>query len=407
MRAMTPETKFDVKRRFNSTNTAIKALRAEQKAAKEKYGPVAKRGLYGKIDFWNRLIDLPIDSVDAPLLLTGYEPDTLRGNPNYKPSGTLGTAADYAAYKDKLAERREKIRQKMLLLTDKEKNWYRQRARLWSKGRKRARDAIKAYKAQLEADVNPIQLARYNPTKTLAKMYSDGFDAEIAADPDFYKDEDLKEDMTAEMGNAVHLPWFKQAYRKYAKGKRFAKDIPGREKYAPLTLGNRTQPYKLSQLTHSTVVNPNRILTQKMREAGKTLADVHYYIPRNKAEYDAKQAQKAAERAAREKASKAAAAQKANADLTSNSQEDDSMMFDVEDFDDDNFMHDAAATIYPSKTGQSSSSSTSSSISPTQVERIPQNRDGNGIIYDQFGEAMTIGEPADDIPANDWGYGWY
>ena len=116
MRAMSPETKFDVKRRFNSTNTAIKALRAEQKAAKEKYGPVAKRGLYGKIDFWNRLIDLPIDSEDAPLLLTGYEPNTLRGNPNYKPSGTLGTAVDYQAYKDALALRREKIRQKMLCL---------------------------------------------------------------------------------------------------------------------------------------------------------------------------------------------------------------------------------------------------------------------------------------------------
>ena len=81
-----------------------------------------KRGLYGKIDFWNRLIDLLIDSVDAPLLLAGYEPETLRGNPEYKPSGTLGTAANYEAYKDALAQRREKIRQKMLLLKDSEKS---------------------------------------------------------------------------------------------------------------------------------------------------------------------------------------------------------------------------------------------------------------------------------------------
>ena len=130
MRAMSPEYKFLIKKRFNSTNTAIKALRAEQKALKLKYGPVAKRGLYGKIDFWNRLIDLPIDSVDAPLLLTGYEPDVLRGNANYKPSGTLGEAANYAAYKDALALRREKIRQKMLILKDSEKDWYKQRARL-------------------------------------------------------------------------------------------------------------------------------------------------------------------------------------------------------------------------------------------------------------------------------------
>ena len=37
-----------------------------------------KRGLYGKIDFWNRLMDVPIGDPDAPLLLTGYEPDVLR-----------------------------------------------------------------------------------------------------------------------------------------------------------------------------------------------------------------------------------------------------------------------------------------------------------------------------------------
>ena len=79
-------------------------------------------------------------------MLSGYEPGVLMSNPNYKPSGTLGTAINYQAYKDALAQRREKIRQKMILLSDSERNWYRQRARLWSKGRKRARDAIKAYK---------------------------------------------------------------------------------------------------------------------------------------------------------------------------------------------------------------------------------------------------------------------
>ena len=65
--------------------------------------------------------------------------------------------------------------------------------------------------------------------------------------------------MIDEMKEPVHLPWFKQAYKKYAKGKRFAKDIPGREKYAPLTLATRNQPYKLSQLTHSTIVDQNRL----------------------------------------------------------------------------------------------------------------------------------------------------
>ena len=295
MRAMSPERKFTVKKRFNSTNTAIKALRAEQKLIKAKYGPVAKRGLYGKIDFWNRLMDVPIGDPDAPLLLTGYEPAILKGNEEYQPSGLIGEAENYQDYKNDLAERREKIRQKMLLLTDKEKDWYRQRARLWRKGRKRARDAIKAYKESLEADnVHPIQLAKFNPTKTLAKMYEDAFADEIAADPDFYKDEDLEDDMEAEMAEAKHLPWFKQAYRKFAKGKRFAKDIPGREKYAPLTLGKRNQTYKLSELRHETTVDPNRLLTKKMRDRGDTLDDIDYYIPKDAEDYARRQAFKAA-----------------------------------------------------------------------------------------------------------------
>ena len=60
------------------------------------------------------------------------------------------------------------------------------------------------------------------------------------------------------------------SYRLYAKGKRFADQIPGREKYAPLTLAYRAQKYKLTQLAHSTTADPNRLLTQKMRQAGKT-----------------------------------------------------------------------------------------------------------------------------------------
>ena len=57
-------------------------------------------------------------------------------------------------------------------------------------------------------------------------MYEDAFNAEIASDRDFYKDKDLKTDMIAEMGKPVHLPWFKQAYKNFAKGKRFADQIP-------------------------------------------------------------------------------------------------------------------------------------------------------------------------------------
>ena len=133
--------------------------------------------------------------------------------------------------------------------------------------------------------MTPIELAAFQPEKSIGEIYEDAFNAKIADKPDFYKDKDLRADIVAEMAKPVHLPWFKQAYHKYAKGKRFADQIPGREKYAPLTLTTRNQPYKLSQLTHSTTADPNRLLTHKMRQTGKALADVHYYIPRNREEY--------------------------------------------------------------------------------------------------------------------------
>ena len=61
-------------------------------------------------------------------------------------------------------------------------------------------------------------------------------------------------------------------------------------------------------------------------------------------------------------------------------------MFDENEIDDD-VMLDGATTIYPSKTGQSSTSSSSSS---SQTERIPTSQDSSGIFYDQDGQAMTI-----------------
>ena len=116
-------------------------------------------------------------------------------------------------------------------------------------------------------------------------MYEDAFDAEIAGDRAFYKDADLKTDMVKEMAKEVHEPWFKQAYKLYAKGKRFADEIPGREKYAPLTLKSRNQAYKLSDLAHTTTRDPNRLLTQKMRQSGTTLDTFKYMIPRNRQDY--------------------------------------------------------------------------------------------------------------------------
>ena len=119
----------------------------------------------------------------------------------------------------------------------------RQRANLWSKGRKRVRELIKAFKEQLEAG-DELALARINSAVECFDYYRDAFQDEIDSDPAYY-DDVIEEDMMAELAKPKHVPWFQQAYCKYAKGKGFIKDIPGHKKCSGLTLTRRHQPYKI------------------------------------------------------------------------------------------------------------------------------------------------------------------
>ena len=105
-------------------STALKAMRAKMKAEKALYGPVNKRGFFGKIDYWNKLIQLDIEDPAVPEYLAGYDPEVVTQNSDYVPSGPIGTSADYPAYKKLLEDRREMNRQKMLMLQEDEENWY-------------------------------------------------------------------------------------------------------------------------------------------------------------------------------------------------------------------------------------------------------------------------------------------
>ena len=150
LRAMSPEFKYGVKKQFNKMSTALKALRAKMKAEKDLYGPYNRRGFFGKIDYWNKLIALDVGDPNVPEYLAGYDPTKVTRVPAYDYSGPIGKSADYVAYKKALEDRREMNRQKMLMLQDDEKNWYKQRARLWAKGRKLARENIKALRTSLK-----------------------------------------------------------------------------------------------------------------------------------------------------------------------------------------------------------------------------------------------------------------
>ena len=133
------------------------------KAEKALYGPINRRGFFGKVNYWNKLISLPIDDPNISEYLSGYDPAVITQNRDYDYSGPVGLSADYPAYKKALEDRREANRQRMLMLEDSEKNWYKRRARLWSKGRKLARENIKALKEKFEASEDPIRLAAFDP----------------------------------------------------------------------------------------------------------------------------------------------------------------------------------------------------------------------------------------------------
>ena len=66
LRAMSPEFKYGVKKQFNKMSTALKAMRAKMKAEKALYGPINRRGFFGKVDYWNKLIALPINDPNVP-----------------------------------------------------------------------------------------------------------------------------------------------------------------------------------------------------------------------------------------------------------------------------------------------------------------------------------------------------
>ena len=83
-------------------------------------------------------------------------------------------------------------------------------------------------------------------------MCRDAFTTVKTGDPDYYGDATVNEMMT-ELAKPTRVPWFQQAYDKYVKGQRFASEIPSTTTYFGLTLGNRRQGSKLSELQRNDI----------------------------------------------------------------------------------------------------------------------------------------------------------
>ena len=154
---------------------------------------------------------------------------------------------------------------------------------MWSKGRKLARDNIKALKEQFEASEDPIALTAFNPKTAHNEVYKNAFNTVKAGDPDYYDDSGVDEMMT-ELAQEKHVPWFQQAYDKYVEGQRFTSQIPGTRTYSGLTLGNRRQGTDFSALQQHVVNDQGRFLTEKQRTAGLKAPPV-MYVPADEEDY--------------------------------------------------------------------------------------------------------------------------
>ena len=81
LKTMIKPGRYNMRKEFNGVSGALKAMRDKMKLEKAPYGKIPRRGFFGKIDFWNRLIDLGIDQTDPEdiaALLQGYEPSKLK-----------------------------------------------------------------------------------------------------------------------------------------------------------------------------------------------------------------------------------------------------------------------------------------------------------------------------------------
>ena len=86
-----------------------------------------------------------------------------------------------------MAEKREKMRQKRMLLTEAEKLALKRKNRLWTRGRATAREALKEYiKGVLANKATAVSMTKYEPESTLDSFYKAAFEGELKDNADFY-----------------------------------------------------------------------------------------------------------------------------------------------------------------------------------------------------------------------------
>lgn len=182
MRAMTPKYKWELKKRLAPYAAARKTMAAKIAAEKVKLGYIPRKGLVGRIAYWNALQGADIDSDNVYDGLFGFDPTTTAA---YKvlPDDSLYKAADYDAYKAALKARSEARKAERAKLSPAEYDAYRKRARLLAAARKELAKKRKERREYLKTS-NAIKWGPYTEYDYRAPM-EEAVDALIRATPDY------------------------------------------------------------------------------------------------------------------------------------------------------------------------------------------------------------------------------
>ena len=166
LKAMTPKGKWEAKVDMVPYNAVKKGMAKDVANYKAKLGYVARRGLAGRVAYWNKLRDMEMDDDDVPQMLSGVNYDIVSKRPEWQIEGPWAEDS-YEAYKAALKAKMNAMRDKIYKMTPAEYLAYQTRNRALKDVRaaiSKKRTALKeAWKGTKEMNYGKFDSALYDP----------------------------------------------------------------------------------------------------------------------------------------------------------------------------------------------------------------------------------------------------
>ena len=128
-------------------NAVKRDIAAKVAAYKEQQGIVARKGLQGRTNYWNALMDLPYTAKTVPAYLSGLVDATARANGAFNITGPWAEAS-YPAYKAAIKKRMQDLRDMISKMDPDEYKKYKWRLKAMKEARKKISDRREALRQQ-------------------------------------------------------------------------------------------------------------------------------------------------------------------------------------------------------------------------------------------------------------------